>query len=1119
MEWSKRLTRKDSSGVRSLGGKDAALRVASGKGVSLSTYERFWGSLSSKAAAELVAEMVLRLLDLDRAARRARSGAGGSEAGGAAPVPAPALVVTQSASGALALSVASAGALGAPGAPAAWDGGAGGGREHVMLAFAQALDFCQLFVDVDVGAPAFVAARAQWDAAQAEASKSGAGTNAGAGVGGVQHPAMERAGTAMRNLVSKYQKGSGAGLVNFTIVDCSYVPAGDGGPDVHLLGPVGFGGDFFLSLPYLRVFAQTPQAPGGRGGEPGLELYKAFEKNFLGMLNAAERQPLSFAASVVNLLQMLRELLVVSPPTTDLTMGPLAHVRARVAEGLVFWPRPIALFAVGAVDAIDREGASPGLHARLRVLAERPGLLPSGLVLGPRGVERSSTGAGSGGKGGASPPCVLAVYDGSSRESKKTGELLASMQQLLLEQRRALGGEPEVSKRDIVENALLLGVCFDAALFVPGAESARLELMEALHAALISASDAQVDSWLRAVLDGDAAVLPPSLRPEQLVQEVERRQRQLELEEAGLLNVPDEEEELEADPHQEAAAEADGGGSSRPRARRPRAEAEMQRARNELYQTRVAVLREAAPKVAKRAAAAPPAADSNAFAPQPLLVGGLFPAPPGGGPSSGAVARSIAHWLPIPRSNLVFATLLDSPLASDALEEGGRVGGRKQTSALAAMRQQVQQQARRARAESGDSGGGDAAHGGMEEVAIPDYGVPCADVASLVVIGGNAALHRTLCSYLKYLRSAAAMLSATGLDNKPQPKDFYLVPVGRNDIAAHLALHDPWYRKHVWAPFAAELRLTPPVDGAEQEGPEGDKKPGFGGQPSPLELSFGLVSDYVQGATERVQLAFFECLCWRDEDSADPAPPSIVVPMVCQLELGLGACVNRFAEEKADSQEEGAEQQAAQSGFFSSLTGHGGKPAPLATEWHERLADKAFLKSAAASELVTPEVKVSIAGVDLAGRPESKTREQPPAEYLTFSLSKTRATARARPDQPRIAALPTEPASRLVSPSEPWFEANWVALKPQHPQSAQLHELVKKKDKKPHEVKEVADRIVAQQVQVDAVACDIVATNRGKPFVVSIDLCSYGPFFRVKVVLSQHSLPIRTFTRGPATRD
>jgi hypothetical protein len=1113
--WGKRLTRKDSSSsVKALGGKDAAARVASGKGVMLDTYERFWGALSSKAAAELVAEMVLRLLDLDRAGRRARGGTGGAEPAGAAPAPAPALVVTQSASGVLSV----AGALGAPAMPAAWDGGAGGGRDHVMLAFAQALDFCQLFVDVDVGAPAFVAARAQWDAAQAEASKSGAAGCAGAG--GAQHPAMERAGTAMRNLVSKYQKGSGAGLVNFAIVDCSYVLAGEGGPDAQLLGAVGFGGDFFLSLAYLRVFAQAPQAPGGRGGEPGLELYKAFEKNFLGVLKAAERQPLSFAASVVNLLQMLRELLAASPPTTDLAMGPLARVRARAAEDLVFWPRPIALFALGAVDAIDREGASPGLHARLRVLAERPGLLPPGLVLGPRGVERAGTGAGA-----ASTPCVLAVYDGASRESKRTGELLASMQQLLLEQRRALGGEPEVSKRDIVENALLLGVCFEAALFVPGAESARLELMEALHAALAAASDAQVDGWLRAVLDGDATVLPPPLRPEQLVQEVERMQRELELEEAGLPNVPDEEEELEPDPQQDAAAEAEGGGSRLPRARRPRAEAAMQRARHELYQARLAVLREAAPKVAKRAATAPPAADSTAFAPQPLLMGQPLPAAPGGGPSSSgsggssAVARSIAHWLPVPRSNLVFATLLDSPLASDAVEEGGRVGGRKQTSALAAMRQQVQQQARRARAESGDESGGDAAHAGLDDVAIPDYGVPCADVSSLVVIGGNAAVHRALCSYLKYLRSAAATLGATGLDKKPQPKDFFLLPVGRNDLSAHLALHDPWYRKHVWAPFASELRLTPPVDGAALEGAEGDKKLSFGDQPSPLELNYGLVSDYVQGATERVQVAFFECLCWRDEDSADPAPPSILVPMACQLELGLGACVNRFAEEKAGSPEEGGELQAAQSGFFSSLTGHSGKPAPLVTEWHDTLADKAFLKSAAASELLTPEVKVSIAGVDLAGRPDLKTREQPPAEYLTFSLSKTRATARAHPDQPRIAALPTEPASRLVSPTEPWFEANWVALKPQHPQSVLLHELVKKKDKKPHEVKEVADRIVAQQVQVDAVACDIVATNRGKPFVVSIDLCSYGPFFRVKVVRSEHSLPIRTFTRGPATRD
>lgn len=71
-----------------------------------------------------------------------------------------------------------------------------------------------------------------------------------------------------------------------------------------------------------------------------------------------------------------------------------------------------------------------------------------------------------------------------------------------------------------------------------------------------------------------------------------------------------------------------------------------------------------------------------------------------------------------------------------------------------------------------------------------------------VILGGLDVLHRALCTYVALLAVDPQLASKVEFC-------FYLVPLGKNDLASFIAQRDGWYRKHVFVPFHAPLMLVP----------------------------------------------------------------------------------------------------------------------------------------------------------------------------------------------------------------------------------------------------------------------------------------------------------------------
>ena len=148
-------------------------------------------------------------------------------------------------------------------------------------------------------------------------------------------------------------------------------------------------------------------------------------------------------------------------------------------------------------------------------------------------------------------------------------------------------------------------------------------------------------------------------------------------------------------------------------------------------------------------------------------------------------------------------------------------------------------------------------------------------VLRLCALGGDAAVHRLLCTYTKLI-SAVKPSALASLDLRlytaPVPS---AAPAGAattatttHRVAKFMASRDPWYERYVSAPMHAAAAALP--------------------HPQPSEIEATLLL-YAREAHYTCGLRIFKCMCWLT--SADPSVSScdVVTHFVSRLELGISA--------------------------------------------------------------------------------------------------------------------------------------------------------------------------------------------------------------------------------------
>ena len=84
-------------------------------------------------------------------------------------------------------------------------------------------------------------------------------------------------------------------------------------------------------------------------------------------------------------------------------------------------------------------------------------------------------------------------------------------------------------------------------------------------------------------------------------------------------------------------------------------------------------------------------------------------------------------------------------------------------------------------------------------------------VLKRVILGGLDVLHRAVCTYI-------ALLAVDPQLSQRIDFQFFLVPLGRNDLAAFIAQRDGLYKKHVFIPFHGPLIIVPQVRSGSDSG-------------------------------------------------------------------------------------------------------------------------------------------------------------------------------------------------------------------------------------------------------------------------------------------------------------
>lgn len=363
----------------------------------------------------------------------------------------------------------------------------------------------------------------------------------------------------------------------------------------------------------------------------------------------------------------------------------------------------------------------------------------------------------------------------------------------------------------------------------------------------------------------------------------------------------------------------------------------------------------------------------------------------------------------------------------------------------------------------------------------------------VAVLGCNRTLHRLLCSLLSLRVSYADVYKSVHVQ-------IYIVPVGRNDVAAHLALQDGWYRRHVFVPFVAPPVICPQL--SVRFKPESfDVDTAI---PGPCGKYRQLMESYVRDAQETVPVFVFDCECWINADVMDAQTadedPYVKIPFCCRAEIGLKAAAARFASVDAIG---GVGMKSSDKDVDSNY-GYG----KLCPELRQVLHDRNFVRTGVGPGLTGKlSIHHSTEGAGL-GSVQSGTLEETALASVIISNCPAYTLPNERNDYV-VGQEAFTTKNSVANPTRPSLELAVL------PCSSALMELLKKKDKKSREVDTVFDTMQNETVSYYCNVVEIVAKE--KPFDIALDDQIYGPFFKIRIKQTTlddgpFKLPVQVFS-------
>lgn len=156
-------------------------------------------------------------------------------------------------------------------------------------------------------------------------------------------------------------------------------------------------------------------------------------------------------------------------------------------------------------------------------------------------------------------------------------------------------------------------------------------------------------------------------------------------------------------------------------------------------------------------------------------------------------------------------------------------------------------------------------HGSLSDSSDPT-------VIRLMVAGSDRLMHGILCAYTQLAQDSPHLLD--GIQIK-----WYVIPIEENSIASFIARHDPWYRRHVFIPFANNLPLIPwpNMDNSSLFVEESE-----GEAVGPGKFYSQLLESYARDAASSVDIVIHQLLCW-EQDIGGPA--NLVIPFLIRVEI------------------------------------------------------------------------------------------------------------------------------------------------------------------------------------------------------------------------------------------
>ena len=393
-------------------------------------------------------------------------------------------------------------------------------------------------------------------------------------------------------------------------------------------------------------------------------------------------------------------------------------------------------------------------------------------------------------------------------------------------------------------------------------------------------------------------------------------------------------------------------------------------------------------------------------------------------------------------------------------------------------------------------------------------------VVKRVLMGNNKVLHHASQAHVAMSRLHGDLLEKVDLR-------YYVVPIGRNDLASYLAHRDGWYRKHIYCQFYAPLLMCPQVKPSREEIAANDGNPwedllqvkangetktdhpgggmfvepetegvttrGHTYDASPAKMLRHILTDFVRGAESELAVQLYTCECWTDPGAMEqdvPTTPSITIPFCTRAELGLGAAVAKYV-----STEDVMGNFVGQ----ASAAGLGSDPS-----LDELLHDKSFVKEA----IATPEVVVSVERFSHHGHalPDDENDRVTLSDHTYLSLtlnSMPRFTLPLSDARNKSRNEYYEPSNPAADPQRDFLEVSAVPAK-------SLPELFQKKGMKESDLQKVKDAL-GEGIRYYVGVVDVKASSSSPiPFEVALDGVLYGPFFRIRVTKCEEKMVFKT---------